>query len=88
MRIKRPLGNDDFILVAILYAIVIIGFLGLTLFWANSIVNAAYNASQFVTKGQVQKAEELGAIQRTELEVVNNYGEQDTYNPQIVGENK
>ena len=75
---RRPLGDDDFIMMAVLYAIVILGFLAVVVLWSNSIVNAAYNASQFVTKGQVQKAEELGAIERTELEVVNNYGEQST----------
>lgn len=85
---RRPLGDDDFIMMAVLYAIVILGFLATVLLWSNAIVNAAYNASQFVTKGQVQKAEELGAIERTSLEVVNNYGEQSTYNPQQAGKNE
>ena len=44
----------------------------------NPIVEAADTVSRWVTKSQVQKAEELGAIKRTQLEVVNNYGEQST----------
>lgn len=59
------------------------------LFGMNALVGAAYSLSDhFVTSGQVQKAEELGAIERTELEVVNNYGEQDTFNPQQAGRNE
>ncbi len=40
------------------------------------------------TQTQIDQAVEDGAIQRTTLEVVNNYGEQDTFNPQQAGENK
>lgn len=51
----------------------------LIFFGLNSIVSAADSLSRLiVTKQQVEKAEELGAIQRTTLEVVNNYGEQST----------
>ena len=66
---------------------IVMMFLTIVLFYTllNQIVTAAYNMSQWVTSGQVQKAEELGAIERTTerttertLEVVNNYGEQET----------
>jgi predicted PurR-regulated permease PerM len=77
------MDQEDHILVVILYVFVIIVFMGITFFWANSIANAAYNLSELVTKGQIEKAENLGAIQRTQLEVVNNYGSQlENYNPQ------
>lgn len=83
MKGRNPLGDDDFILTAILWVVVILGFLFIAISWSNNIVNAAYSLSNFVTKDQVTKAEELGAIQRTSLEVVNNYGSQlETFNPQ------
>lgn len=90
MRNRSPFKDEnDFIVV---WAILGLLFLSLlALIFANVYVEAAYAVSGWVTSGQVQKAEELGAIERTTertLEVVNNYGEQDTYNPQIVGENR
>lgn len=86
---RRPLGDDDFIIVRVVVGLLILlAFLIFFSLFINQYVQAAYNASQWVTKSQVQKAEELGAIQRTELEVVNNYGTQSTYNPQQAGENR
>lgn len=66
--------------------IVILFFVAFNLL--NYLVSAAYNVSDWVTQGQIEKAEELGAIKRTSLEVVNNYGEQDTFNPQQAGKNE
>lgn len=69
----------------ILYAIMIV--LLLIVIWqlTNPIVEAANTVSRWITKEQIQKAEELGVIKRTnnevrgnKLEVVNNYGEQRT----------
>lgn len=84
MRTKKILYLIMFILLAIVFYQLL-----------NPIVEAADTVSRWVTKSQVQKAEKLGAIQRTnnevrgnELEVVNNYGEQSTYNPQQAGENR
>lgn len=72
----------------ILYTIMIV--LLLIVIWqlTNPIVEAANTVSRWITREQIQKAEELGAIQRTQLEVVNNYGEQSTYNPQQAGRNE
>ena len=61
-------------LVAVLVAWIV--FFGL-----NSLVSAADSISRLftgVTKAQIDQAVEDGAIQRTSLEVVNNYGTQTT----------
>ena len=60
-------------------------------FGLNSFVSAADSISRLftgVTKSQIDQAVEDGAIQRTTLEVVNNYGEQSTFDPQQAGENR
>lgn len=84
MKYDDDLNWKDYLLLTVLTII----FGWIILFGMNSLVNAAYSLSDWVTQGQIEKAEDLGAIQRTSLEVVNNYGEQLTFNPQIVGENR
>jgi hypothetical protein len=73
----RKLG-EDFILTTLLWVVVIVGFIIIAILWSNNIVNAAYTLSDWVTKDQITQAEELGAIQRTTLEVQPSYGEQIT----------
>ena len=75
---KHPLGEESHVKFIVLYILTLIGFIIICIFLANVMVSAAYNLSGYVTKPQIEKAEELGAIKRTELEVVNNYGEQKT----------
>lgn len=72
----------------LLMIVVALLMLWIMFFGLNSLVSAADSISRWVTKAQIDQAVEDGAIQRTSLEVVNNYGEQDTYNPQQAGENR
>lgn len=83
---KSPFQDDNDFIVMWLVGAMFIFFLTIVL--VNTFVAAAYTASTWVTKPQIEKAESLGAIERTQLEVVDNYGEQSTFNPQNVGRNE
>lgn len=65
----------------LLMVVVALLMLWIMFFGLNSFVSAADSISRLftgVTKSQIDQAVEDGAIQRTTLEVVNNYGEQRT----------
>ena len=65
----------------LLMVVVALLMLWIMFFGLNSFVSAADSISRLftgVTKAQIDQAVEDGAIQRTTLEVVNNYGEQRT----------
>ena len=65
----------------LLMIVVALLMLWIMFFGLNSFVSAADSISRLftgVTKSQIDQAVEDGAIQRTTLEVVNNYGEQRT----------
>ena len=65
----------------LLMIVVALLMLWIMFFGLNSFVSAADSISRLftgVTKAQIDQAVEDGAIQRTTLEVVNNYGEQRT----------
>ena len=75
----------------LLMVVVALLMLWIMFFGLNSFVSAADSISRLftgVTKAQIDQAVEDGAIQRTTLEVVNNYGEQSTFDPQQAGENR
>jgi len=75
----------------LLMIVVALLMLWIMFFGLNSFVSAADSISRLftgVTKAQIDQAVEDGAIQRTTLEVVNNYGEQSTFDPQQAGENR
>jgi flagellar basal body-associated protein FliL len=73
---KSPFQDEnDFIALWLMGALLIIF---LAILFANSFIAMAYTASTWVTKEQITQAEKDGAIKRTQLEVVNNYGEQET----------
>lgn len=82
--------KEKLLMVVVAFLMLWIIFFGL-----NSFVSAADSISRWVTKAQIDQAVEDGAIQRTsnevrgnELEVVNNYGGQSTFNPQQAGRNE
>lgn len=68
--------KEKLLMVVVAFLMLWIVFFGL-----NSLVSAADSISRLftgVTKAQIDQAVEDGAIQRTSLEVVNNYGTQTT----------
>jgi len=68
--------KEKLLMIVVAFLMLWIIFFGL-----NSFVSAADSISRLftgVTKAQIDQAVEDGAIQRTTLEVVNNYGEQST----------
>lgn len=74
MKYDDDLNWKDILLMIVVAVLVVwIVFFGL-----NSLVSALYDLSGYITKSQIDQAVEDGAIQRTTLEVVNNYGTQTT----------
>lgn len=90
MKNRSPFDDKDFIVTWLVGAIFIGLLVWFVMYGYVAVLNAAYDTSSyFVTKEQVDKAEQDGAIVKVnELEVTENFGTQDTWNPQQAGKNE